>query len=143
MFELENKTEADLSAALADADIVYLTGGNTFFLLEQMRACNFEKVIREFLDRGGLYIGSSASTIAACPDIDYVRTMDDPEKALSLTDTRGLNLIDFFVMLHMNNASFTEKVNETLKSLKLGPVPVICLNDDQALFVNGKSITLL
>lgn len=143
MFELEDKTEIDLARAIKDADIVYLTGGNTFYLLGQMRACNFEKVIREFLARGGLYIGSSASTIAACPDINYVRSMDDPSKAPSLTDTRGLHLVDFYVMVHMDNTSFAQKANDKIKEMKLGPVPVLCLNDDQAIFVDGQSTIII
>jgi peptidase E len=28
-------------------DIIFVAGGNTFYLLKAMRACNFEKVLRK------------------------------------------------------------------------------------------------
>lgn len=142
LFELEGKNESEVAAAIEDADIVYLSGGNTFYLLEKMRACNFEKVIRKFLDRGGLYIGSSASTITCCPDIAYARSADNPDAA-SLTDTCGLNLVNCYITVHMNQEFFAEKFKSGIEALSAQSLPVICLNDDQAIFVDGESIYLI
>lgn len=142
MLDIDGKTQDEVAASMEDADIVYVTGGNTFFLLEKMRACGFESIIRNALERGAVYIGCSAGTVVCCPDIDYVRTMDDPGVA-ELGDTIGLNLIDFFVMVHMDHASYAEKANDKVIKMKHGPVPVICLKDDQALFIDGQSISIV
>ena len=46
-------------------DIIFVEGGNTFYLLKAMRACNFEKIIRKLLKEGKVYIGASAGSIVA------------------------------------------------------------------------------
>lgn len=142
MFELEGKTRMELESTFQNADIIYLTGGSTFYLLEKMRACDFEPVIRSFLARGGLYIGSSASTIACCPDIDFVREADSPEKT-SLQDTSGLNLVAFPITVHMNQDSFAQKFATALYNFRQTSQPVICLNDDQALFIENSTIKII
>jgi len=142
MFDIDRASEEDVSRALEDADIIYVTGGNTFFLLEKMKACLFERYVRKALERGAVYIGSSAGSIVCCPEIDFVKTMDDRSKAY-LEDTEGLNLIDFLIMVHMDHSSFAEEANEKVSEMKLGPIPVICLKDHQAIFVDGLSISLI
>jgi len=142
VFDLDGAPEHKVQEKIENADIIYASGGNTFFLLEKMKACNFEKHIRKALARGAIYIGSSAGAVVCCPDIDYVRTMDDPSVA-TLDNTIGLRLVDFFVMVHMDNSSFSKKANDKLLSMKQGPLPVVCLKDHEALFVDGASITLV
>lgn len=142
MMDIDGMEENAVAGMMEDADIIYGTGGNTFFLLEKMRACNFEKHLRKALDRGALYIGSSATSIVCCPDIDYVRELDYPSKA-QLEDTTGMGLVKFYVMVHMNQPYFSEKFAKKLQEMKKGNLPVFCLNDDQALFIDENSITLI
>ena len=47
---------------LDDYDIIYMMGGNTFYLLDTIRKYNFDKDIISFLEKGKLYIGSSAGS---------------------------------------------------------------------------------
>lgn len=142
MLDIDGMTEENVSKALEGADIVYVTGGNTFFLLEKMKACNFEKIIRKTLARDCVYIGSSAGTAICCPDIDYISAMDDPGKA-QLNDTLALNLVDFFVMVHMDHPDFGEQANAKVSEMKKQSLPVVCLKDHEALFVDGESISII
>ena len=43
-----------------DFDVMYMMGGNTFYLLDMIRKNKFDKVIKDFISLGKIYIGSSA-----------------------------------------------------------------------------------
>ena len=45
-----------------DFDIIYMLGGNTFYLLDVIRKTNFDKQIIDFINKGKIYIGSSAGS---------------------------------------------------------------------------------
>lgn len=143
VFDIAGKAEDDVRRAIENYDVVYVTGGNTFYLLEQMRTCNFEITIRQFLLRGGVYIGSSAGSIVACPDIAYVGSMDDPAKAPGLSDTRGLHLLDQYPVVHTDHPLFRKAAHDALSEMTKKKLPAIALNDDQAILVDGTSITII
>ena len=60
--------------ALAQADIVYIAGGNTFYLLQQLRDSGFGRLLIDFVNAGGLYAGVSAGALVAGTDIRPVET---------------------------------------------------------------------
>lgn len=141
-YDLTGKTKNDVATALSDADIIYMTGGNSYYLLEQMNKCDFKTVLLDRLNHGAFYIGSSAGCIVACPDIDYVRVMDDPEDA-NLTDYTGMNLIDFNILPHADNAQYTAEVQSIIDAHQNTKTSLIGLTDQQAILVTGSYIQLL
>lgn len=46
-------------------DVVYVCGGSTRYLLSRMNEVGFNKVIRDYVNNGGFYIGVSAGSVAA------------------------------------------------------------------------------
>ena len=52
----EYKIGNDLN--IDDFDIIYMMGGNTIYLLHMIKKYNFDKVIKEALNKGIIYIGS-------------------------------------------------------------------------------------
>jgi dipeptidase E len=74
-------------------DVIFVDGGNTFYLLQKVRESGFEAAIREYLrqDRG-VYVGVSAGTILAGPDIEIAAPWDNKNAAV-LSDTKGLGMI--------------------------------------------------
>jgi len=54
--DIEGKSEHQVMDLLKFKDIVFVAGGNAFYLLKAMRACNFEKVIRKLLQYGKVYV---------------------------------------------------------------------------------------
>lgn len=142
MLDLEGASVANVAAALGGADIIYVTGGNTFYLLEKMRACGFTDALQKALARGALYIGSSAGSIVCTPDIGYIAGMDAPEKA-QLQSTAGLGLVDFALMCHLDHPHFADMAAAKMAECRNGAVKMIGLRDDQALYIDGNSITIL
>ncbi|MGD9650118.1 MAG: Type 1 glutamine amidotransferase-like domain-containing protein [Dongiaceae bacterium] len=145
LLEISDKSHAQVRSALEKCDIVYIGGGNTFFLLEKLKQCNFKEALDDFLKKGGLYIGSSAGAIAACPDIGFIAPMDDPSIA-KLSDNKGLGLVDFSVLPHLENKEYEEYAAAALeiannlikqKGLSFG------LRDDQALWIRNEYVEIL
>ena len=89
----------DWKNRLAAADIVFVNGGNTFHLLDQMRKTHFDVWLKENLSTK-VYVGVSAGSIVATPSI-AVASVDNGDKNLAgLTDLRGLGFVGFEVSPH-------------------------------------------
>ena len=54
-----------------------------------------------------------------------------------------MNLIDFLMMVHVDNESFIDETRVIVEDLKAGSLPFICLDDDQAVFVDGKAVSFI
>ncbi len=144
-YDIAEKTETEVRRELADKDVVFVQGGNNFYLLEWMHKCNFEKVIREKLAAGVPYIGESAGSIVCSDDITAQKYMsgDALEQVSEMTDFRGLGLVNFLVKPHWNRAD--QKREKYIKFLREYPEEffsitqsIICLNDNQLVYVEGE-----
>jgi hypothetical protein len=71
-------------------DAVYLEGGNTFYLLHQLRAHGLDQALDEFARAGRPLYGSGAGAIVLGYDISSAEHVDD--NALGLADRSGLDL---------------------------------------------------
>lgn len=97
--DLSTLESTKLHEKMAQTDYIFVSGGNTFWLLQQMQRCHFAQALDPFLKKGGTYIGSSAGGIICAPNIAYIAPMDEPNKA-QLTNLDGLNHIDFYPIPH-------------------------------------------
>lgn len=62
---LEESRQSDLELRFSGIDAVYVAGGNTFYLLHHARQSGFDKLLPALLERGLVYIGSSAGSVIA------------------------------------------------------------------------------
>ena len=71
LIEIEISTEesSKIGESLEEADIIYFTGGNSFFLIDQLRRTGTDKLLKQQLKNGKLFIGESAGAIVCAPDI--------------------------------------------------------------------------
>lgn len=110
-------------------DVIYVCGGNTFYLLKRVRETGFDKVIIEFAKTDKLYLGVSAGSILVCPNIEIASPFDD--NAVNLTGLTGLNLIDVIVSPHY----CVEEKSIIDEFRKRSQYKVIPLTNKQALLV--------
>jgi len=89
----------DWKKRLAAVDIVFVNGGNTFHLLDQMRKTHFDVWLKENLSTK-VYVGVSAGSIVATPSIAVASVDNGDENLAGLTDLRGLGLVDFEISPH-------------------------------------------
>ena len=78
--------------------MIFVEGGNTFFLLQELKRTGADQMLIREVNLGKMYIGESAGAIVACPDIGYSTVMDAPEKAPDLSDYSALSLVDFYAV---------------------------------------------
>ena len=102
-------------SALTKNDIIFVGGGNTFYLLQELRRSGADKIVVQEVNKGKLYIGESAGAVIACPDIGYCSGMDSPEKAPDLTDYTGLGLVDFYIVPHIGNEEMGEAAKKAVE----------------------------
>ncbi len=138
--DVASAVRSAIEDTIARSDIVFVAGGNTFYLLQELRRSGADGLIAEAIAAGKPYVGSSAGSIVLARDIGYVRRMDSPAKAPSLTDYSGLGIVDFYPLPHFGNAPFKKAceaiAGEYRERLDLRP-----LGNGQALIVRGDGVT--
>lgn len=134
-YTLTDKTPEDLENELGGADIIHVNGGNTFWLLLQARKSGFESFIRKHLESGKVYMGSSAGSLLAGPNIQIVETIDSNVAGDKLTDYTGLGLVDFIAMPHWGGADFRQGYLQNIATMYRPENKIILLNDYQYVHV--------
>lgn len=126
--EITQLPKEEISSILHKCDYIYITGGNTFFLLQELKRKGVDKIISKQVKLGKLYIGESAGAIIASPDAEYMRSVNfDPiEKAPELKDCTSLDLVDFYTIPHYGNFPFKKKGEKIVQlyNEKLQLIPI-------------------
>jgi len=119
---------------LKNVDVIYVCGGNTFYLLQQLRASGLDKILPDFT---GTYVGVSAGSIVMGPNIEVSAPWDDND--IDLDDTTGLNIVDFAVIPH-----FQRKDIEIIQELRdQANYEILELTDNQAVLVKNGERTII
>lgn len=84
---------------LRAADVIFVLGGNTYYLLDEVRKSGLADELPKLLD-SRIFVGDSAGSILVTPTIDVAEIDDGDENIVSLKDTSGLGLVDFEVSPH-------------------------------------------
>lgn len=135
--DLKRENAGSLREKLFGLEVVYVNGGNAFYLLDWVRKSGFDGAIREFLKMGGIYVGVSAGTILTGPRIDLAGWKEDWDKNIpGLNDTTGLSLVDFAIAPHYLEGDFAI-LSGRAKDIDYA---VVALTDKQAILVDGKKI---
>ena len=135
--EIDISTEAysTIQSVFEEADVIYFTGGNSFFLIDQLRKTG-AMAAEKGIGKGKLMIGESAGAIICAPSIQYIEQMDEKPEDYSQEDDAGLDLIDFYVLPHYLTAPFkkvTEKIMTEFSDLNLCPI-----NNRQGIVIDGE-----
>lgn len=121
--EVSDVEEAQAKEIIENTDILYIAGGNSFYLLQELKKKNLLDFIKQRVDEGMVYIGESAGAVIASPNIAYIEYMDDPSVAPELESTDSLGLVGFYTLPHWGEEPFkelAEKIYNTYaESLKL------------------------
>lgn len=133
----KDKHEAELRSELIEADIIFVAGGNTFYLLEQAQKSGFLRIVQELVTEGKIYIGSSAGAVIAGPDIMPVEFFDKISEA-TISSTKGLNWVDFVILPHYDaqhpDSEFAlaeSKYKDQFKLLKLSNDDLVHISGDE------------
>src|SRR3990167_3586378 len=130
--------DVDWKSRLRDADVIYVAGGNTFHLLNQVRKTGFGKWLNENM-KNKVYVGVSAGTILATPTIEVANIPPRDQNFMNLKDLTGLNWADFEIEPHCNKDRFA--VVEKYAAKK--SYPVYAIDDLSGIKVYGDKVEVI
>ena len=130
-----------IAQVIKDCDCIYVSGGNSFFLLQELRRTGADKLIAEHVERGKLFIGESAGAMIAAPNVEYAKEMDDHRLLTPDFDNfTGLDIVDFCPVPHFNTSPFEEATQQIMQ--KYNHLPLKPINNLQAIVVSGDNMTV-
>lgn len=118
--------EVDLSK-LNNFNAIYFCGGNTFYILDRIRKTKLDSLIKDFINKEGLYVGVSAGSIILGPSIEIAGWGSEGDSNdVKLIDLSGLNLTKMSIFPHYKPSlkkeikEFKRKISYKVKVLKDG-----------------------
>lgn len=131
--------DVDWKTRLNGCDVIFLSGGNTFHLLNQIRKFKFGEWLKTQLNTK-VYVGASASSILVTPSIGIASIEPADENIPNLKDITGLNLVEFEISPHTPNLISYEG-NEVYAKTTQNPIYLI--DDQSAVEVFGEGIKVV
>jgi dipeptidase E len=137
-------TAADPARMIADADAVFVTGGNSFRLVDALHRLGLIAPVRAAIERGIPYWGASAGANVACPTI---RTTNDMP-IVQPPSFAAFSLVPFQINPHYIDPPPPEqRVGESREErlqefLEENDVVVVALREQSWLEIDGPSMHL-
>ena len=135
--DIEGKSKDEMFNFFKNKNVIHVEGGNTFYLLKAIRESGFAEVLKELLNEGKIYIGTSAGAYIMCPTIEVANWNETGRDRFGLTDFSSLNYVPFVLKVHYKDEA-EKLIKEKMKTLKY---PLRILRDGQGILVeNNKYI---
>ncbi|MEK7169321.1 MAG: Type 1 glutamine amidotransferase-like domain-containing protein [Patescibacteria group bacterium] len=141
-YSITGKSRNQLEIDLEKFDYIYLSGGNTSYLLQESQKSGFISLVKKLVqEKEKIYIGTSAGSIIAGPKIPEYLVDDNPK----LEDTNAYNLVNFTVLPHWGSEGFRELyLGKRLKiAYKKDQIPILLLTDNQYVYVQNDQSTII
>jgi len=135
---------SNASRTVEHSEIIFIGGGNTFRLLQELHKNNLIEPIRRAVRSGALYIGSSAGSIVACPSLKTTKDMP----VVQPMSFEALGLVPFQISPHYLDPDPTSThMGETqeqriLQFLEENEEAVVGLREGSLLRVEEDAVTL-
>lgn len=138
--DIEGKTEEELKEILKGFDVIYVQGGDPYYLLKHIKLSGFDVVVKQLIEEGKIYVGVSAGSYVACPTIESTLWKKPQRERHGLCDDEpALNLVNFLVVVH-----YEERHKDVIKKgIAHTKLPVRVLTDNQALLVRNENVELV
>ncbi|MEG1407756.1 MAG: Type 1 glutamine amidotransferase-like domain-containing protein [Ruthenibacterium sp.] len=141
VLEISTASMEEIQTKIKNNDFIYLTGGNTFYLLQELKRTGADKLIIEEVNAGKLYIGESAGAIIVSKNIEYAKAMDSVKKAPHLTEYAALGLVDFYPLPHFESAPF-KKIVQSIIDTYSSTLNLTSISNHDAILVTDESVRI-
>lgn len=138
ILDISTATTDEIKAKIINNDLIYVTGGNSFFLLQELKRTGADKIIAQEVKTGKLYIGESAGAMVTSANIEFAKVMDSVKKAPNLLNYDALGLVDFYPVPHYKCIPFkkaaqaiVDTYSSTLKLYPIGNHDAILIKDNK------------
>jgi dipeptidase E len=138
--DLRNKNQEHVEEMLSTKDIIFVNGGNTFFLLDCMRKAGFEKALKKLLSEDKLYVGVSAGGIVVTPNIAIAAVEPGDANNVGMQDFTGLDVVNFEFSPHVPDMVSYESVEKYSKTTRN---KIYSVNDYAAVLVQDNKVSIV
>lgn len=133
--------ETYLKDKFLKTECICISGGNTFYLLQEIKRKNLVEVLLKRIKEGLFYIGESAGAIIMSENIEYSQLMDDKSIASELDDYTGVNVFDHYVLPHIGEYPFEESTQKILENYQ-DKISLVAINNSEGILVNDSGYTI-
>lgn len=143
-YTITGKSRGQLETDLDVFDYIYLSGGDTAYLLGQSQKSGFVTLVKELVQKKGkIYIGTSAGSIIAGPKLlDYHKTDE-----VKLENRIAYGLVNFTVVPHWGSEEFRKKYLDPEERMKIiykkDQVPLLLLTDSQYVHAQNDQVEIV
>ncbi|MGH4050915.1 MAG: Type 1 glutamine amidotransferase-like domain-containing protein [Clostridium sp.] len=102
-FDIDDFCDLNKIEKIFKSDVIYLSGGNTYYFLNNLKKRYLITRIRRYIKNGGCVIGLCAGAIMMSKDISAAKF--GCEDIIGLSNLSSLDLVDFDFMPHWNKHS--------------------------------------
>ncbi len=138
--DLRNINQEKLEKLLSTKDMLFVNGGNTFFLLYWMRKSGFGVALKNFLSDDKLYVGVSAGGIVVTPTISIAGVEPGDANNVGMQDFTGLSTVDFEFSPHVPDMVSYMSVEEYSK---ITPNKIYSVDDYTAVLVQDDKVNII
>lgn len=130
--------------SLERADVLLFGGGSSYHLMRWFNKSGLAKMLPSLL-KNKVYVGISAGSMVTNPDLNLKLSQIIYERnRLETEELKGLNLVDFYFLPHLNSEWFKKMRKENIE--KLGPQidrTIYALDDNSALKIIDNKIEVI
>ena len=141
IIDISKYDEDYLKNKLSKTECICISGGNTFYLLQELKKKNLIGLLYERIKEGLFYIGESAGAIIMSENIEYSQMMDDKSIASELDDYTGVNVFEHYVLPHIGEYPFEESTQKILENYQ-DKISLVAINNSEAILVNDSGYTI-
>jgi len=142
IIDISKYDEDYLKNKLSKTECICISGGNTFYLLQELKKKNLIGLLYERIKEGLYYIGESAGAIIMSENIEYSQMMDDKSIASELDDYTGVNVFEHYVLPHIGEYPFEESTQKILENYQ-DKISLVAINNSEAILVNDSGYTVV
>jgi dipeptidase E len=133
---------SQVEEALRGFDGVFLSGGNSYLLLWHARRSGFAELVPPRVEDGSLvFVGTSAGSLVAGPDIAPAASLDNRREVPQLESSVGLALVPFTVLPHDDDPE-TAAIHDDIVAAHPSTA-FVRLTDDRAVVVRADAVEVV
>lgn len=129
----------DWKSRLSQCDVIYVSGGNTFFLMDQCRKVGFDQWLKDNIENH-VYVGVSAGSITVGKSVEIATVEPADDNFVGMADFTGMGLVPFNLSPHSPDMVSYESNEEYQK--KDGGV-LYAYDEQSAVKVEGDSTEIV
>ena len=131
-YDITGKTKSEIKSDLAKYKIMYIEGGNSYYLLQESQKNNFGEYLKKRVESDMIFIGTSAGSVIMGPDLEPVRREETTPLAPELKGTKAYGIVNFVVMPHWGGEEYRHLYNDyRIDHIYNEDYPYILISDHQ------------